>query len=362
MSQLTDPAKKKLTKQGYRIIGNHSAVKTCGWTKNMIRGKGGCYKLKFYGIMSNQCMQMSTSISCANRCVFCWRDYKAPVSKEWKWEVDEPQFILDGSIKQHHKLLDGFGGNTNKNPNKTPYEKSKIVRHVALSLTGEPITYPRINELINLFNKRGISTFLVTNAQYPESIKNLSPVTQLYISLDAPEKPLLEEIDKPLFKDYWERLQQSLDYLSQKKQRTTIRLTMIRGLNMVNPQAYAEMIKKGNPDFIEVKAYMHVGASVNRLNRSCMPSHDEVVDFSVSLLPFLEEYEIVTDHRPSWVVLLAKKKFKKSGVWYTWIDFNKYFGLVNSGKDPLTEEYLSETPLVGLSSSDKQEINEMGLF
>ncbi|MBI2665713.1 4-demethylwyosine synthase TYW1, partial [Candidatus Woesearchaeota archaeon] len=46
-------------KQQYRMVGNHSAVKVCSWTKQMIRGKGGCYKFKFYGIKSNQCMQMT---------------------------------------------------------------------------------------------------------------------------------------------------------------------------------------------------------------------------------------------------------------------------------------------------------------
>ena len=90
---LTQEAKLELEKQGYRVVGNHSAVKTCGWTKTMIRGQGGCYKLKFYGIMSNQCLQMTTSISCANRCTFCWRGYKAPVATEWKWDNDDPEKI-----------------------------------------------------------------------------------------------------------------------------------------------------------------------------------------------------------------------------------------------------------------------------
>jgi wyosine [tRNA(Phe)-imidazoG37] synthetase (radical SAM superfamily) len=39
------------------------------------------------------------------------------------------------------------------------------VRHCALSLVGEPIMYPHINELVDLLHGRGISTFLVTNAQ-----------------------------------------------------------------------------------------------------------------------------------------------------------------------------------------------------
>ena len=347
--QLTDSSKKSLVDQQYRIIGNHSAVKTCGWTKNMIRGKGGCYKLKFYGIMSNQCMQMTTSISCANRCTFCWRDYKAPVSTGWKWAVDDPTMIFEESVKAHHKLLVGFGGSSTKN--NVVFEKSKEIKHVALSLTGEPIMYPRMNELIETFNKAGISTFLVTRAQYPEAIRDLKPVTQLYISLDAPNPRLFKDIDVPLFKDYWERFNKGLEYLAGKKQRTTVRLTLIKGMNMSHFEEYALMIKKGNPDFIEAKAYMHVGASQKRLSIESMPMHEEVVGFSKELAGHLPGYEIVSEHVPSRVVMLAKKKFKIDGIWHTWIDFPKFTELVNSGKEFSAMDYFKKTPpsLVGLS-------------
>ena len=36
---------------------------------------------------------------------------------------------------------------------------------------GEPIMYPKINDLVRLLHNRGISTFLVTNAQFPDAIK-----------------------------------------------------------------------------------------------------------------------------------------------------------------------------------------------
>lgn len=49
------------------------------------------------------------------------------------------------------------------------------VRHCALSLVGEPIMYPHINSFIRLLHKKHISTFLVTNAQFPEAIKELVP-------------------------------------------------------------------------------------------------------------------------------------------------------------------------------------------
>lgn len=344
---LTPEAKAELEKQHYRIIGMHSAVKTCGWTKNMIRGEGGCYKLKFYGIMSNQCMQMTTSISCANRCTFCWRGYKAPVSKEWKWEVDDPEFILQESKKAHHKLLIGFGGSDTAN--KAAYAKSKEIKHVALSLTGEPIFYPRINELIEGFNREGISTFLVTNAQYPEQIKDLKPVTQLYVSVDAPTKEMLKEVDVPLFHDYWERLNQSLDHLAQKKQRTCIRLTVVKGINDVLLDKYAELIRRGDPDFIEVKSYMFVGESRERLKEENMPLHEEIVAFSKELVKYLPDWEIVSEHISSCVVMLAQKRLKIEGIWHTWIDFEKYEKLALQGNDFTTMDYLKKTPQVGLS-------------
>ncbi len=317
--QLSDAAKKALTKQQYRVVGRHSAVKTCHWTKSMLRGRGGCYKFKFYGIRSHQCMQMTTSISCANRCSFCWRGYKAPVSKEWKWGVDDPYTVFAESLNAHKSLIIGFKGN--KSSPKQVVEESDEVRHVALSLTGEPITYPKINELIRIFHDNRISTFLVTNGQYPEAIARLEPVTQLYVSVDAPNKELLKEVDNPLFEDFWERMLQSLEELSKKEGRTVIRLTAIKGLNMTDIEGYKELIELGNPDFIEVKGYMFVGASRYRLKKENMPSHEDVRKFAEELESALPDYEIVSDHEPSTVVLLAKKSYNKK----TWIDFESFF-------------------------------------
>ena len=347
---LTQDARQELEKQGYRIIGDHSAVKTCHWTKSMIKGQGGCYKLTFYGIMSNKCMQMTPSMSCANRCTFCWRGYKAPVAKEWKWGVDDPITILEGSMKSHHQLLVGLKGYDKVNM--AAYKASQDIAHVALSLTGEPIIYPRMNELLHEFNKRGVSTFLVTNAQYPEQVRDLAPVTQLYISVDAPNKQLLKPIDVPLFKDYWERLNQSLDYMREKKQRTTIRLTVIKGMNDVEIENYAKLIQKGDPDFIEAKGYVFVGASRQRLNKHNMPFHEDIVFFAKELEAALDEYEIVSEHIPSRVILLAKKKFKKEDGWHTWIDFPKFRELALSGKEFTTDDYLKKTPgKTGLSGN-----------
>ena len=74
-----------LTKQGYKLVGSHSGVKLCRWTKAMLRGRGGCYKHTFYGIASYQCMEATPSLACANKCVFCWRHHKNPVGTSWRY-------------------------------------------------------------------------------------------------------------------------------------------------------------------------------------------------------------------------------------------------------------------------------------
>lgn len=339
---LTESSKKMREKQGYRPIGTHSAVKTCHYTKQTIKGMGGCYKRTFYGIQSNQCMQMTTSMSCANRCMFCWRtSHKASASEKWIWPVDDPNFILEKSLKAHHDLLSGF--NNNPKIDMAAYQASKNVKHAAISLDGEPITYPQINELTRMCHQQGISTFIVTNGQFPESVRNLNPITQLYISIDAPNSELLKEIDNPVFTDYWERLHQSQAYMAEKQHRTCNRLTLIKGRNMVEPQAYAELIKKGNPDFVEAKGYSWLGGSRARLNKEHMPYHKEVVEFAQALEQALPDYTLVSQHVQSRVVMLAKKTFKKDR-WWTWIDFDTYHELAISGKPFTALDYVQPTP------------------
>ncbi len=333
--QIVKGQEKILEKQGYRLVGNHSAVKICGWTKNMLNGKGGCYKYVFYGIRSHQCLQMTTSMFCASRCKFCWRGLKAPVSKNWYGPIDSPEHIINHAIDAHLSLLTGFGGNP-KSTQKLLEEKRDI-RHVALSLTGEPITYPLINETINAFHKRRISTFLVTNAQYPEQIKKIDKVTQLYLSIDAPNKELMEKIDRPLFQDFWERMLECLDLLKTRDYRTCIRLTLIKNENMTDLKGYADLIKKGDPDVIELKSYMWVGASQNYYKVENMPYMEEIKDFSKNLLKLLPEYEYVREHIPSRVILLAKKSLKRK----VWIDFPKFFQLLETGKNFSAEDYCS---------------------
>jgi tRNA wybutosine-synthesizing protein 1 len=81
---------------------------------------------------------------------------------------------------------------------------------------------------------------------------------------------------------------------------------------MFKPEVYAELIKKASPDFVEIKAYMHLGFSRLRLERSSMPAHAEVLEFSLTLAKHLG-YEIADESEISRVVLLSKDG-KKSPV------------------------------------------------
>ena len=96
-----------LEKQGYRIVGGHSAVKLCTWLRKSIRGSGFCYKQKFYGIQSHRCMQMTPSVAwCPNRCVYCWRAIEeTSKSPERGEKTDSPSEIIDKCIEQQRLLL-----------------------------------------------------------------------------------------------------------------------------------------------------------------------------------------------------------------------------------------------------------------
>ena len=71
--QIKPAVTKKLKKAKYGIA-DHSTVELCHWTKKSFRGEGNCYKHKFYGISTHQCMEFSPAgMYCQNRCVYCWR-------------------------------------------------------------------------------------------------------------------------------------------------------------------------------------------------------------------------------------------------------------------------------------------------
>jgi len=346
---VTPMLKESLQKQGYKLIGTHSGVKMCRWTKSMMRGRGGCYKHTFYGIESHRCMEATPSLACANKCVFCWRHHTNPVGTEWKWKMDEPDKIVDGALENHYKMIKQFRGVPGVKADR--YKEAMNVQHCALSLVGEPIMYPEINQLINLLHSKAISTFLVTNAQFPDAIRTLKPVTQLYVSVDASTKESLKKIDRPLFRDFWQRFLDSLTELSDKGQRTVYRLTLVKAFNTEEIENYAKLVSLGQPGFIEVKGVTFCGDSkASSLTMENVPWHEEVIGFVQELAKSLPDYEIASEHEHSNCLLLAHKRFKVDGNWHTWIDYPKYHQLIreyeesNGTKTFKDIDYMEVTP------------------
>lgn len=294
----------KLESSGYRFVGshNHAAAKICHWTKQSILDKGVCYKEKFYGIESHRCLQMAPAVpNCQQKCEFCWRDLSY-TQTQWEGEYDDPKTIIDEAVKAQNNLLCGFFGNDKANKEKL--EESKTPTNAAISLAGEPMLYPEIDELIAEFNRRNFTTFVVSNGQCVDKLKNLeNEPYQLYLSLDAPTKKIYNDVCQPQISEGWDNLNQSLDTLASFNSRTCIRTTCVKGRNMTNPEKYAELIKKASPDFVEIKAYMCVGSSRHRLTPDNMPTFDEVKIFAQKIGENCGK-KIVNESEVSRVVLL----------------------------------------------------------
>ncbi|KAJ1650333.1 Fe-S oxidoreductase [Dispira simplex] len=341
-----------LTKQGYKVIGSHSGVKICRWTKSALRGRGFCYKHSFYGIQSHLCMETTPSLACANKCVFCWRHHTNPVGTEWRWQMDDPEFILEGALQNHYQMIKQLKGVPGVKAER--FQEAFQVKHCALSLVGEPIMYPRINDFVRLLHSRGISSFLVTNAQFPDKIAEMDPVTQLYVSVDASTKESLKKVDRPLFRDFWERFLGSLDQLRHKGQRTVYRLTLVKAFNTEELSNYVELVQRGRPEFIEVKGVTYCGFSAANLTMENVPYHNEVIHFVEQLIEQLggEEYEIACEHAHSCSVLVAHTKFKVQGQWHTWIDYDRFQLLAAKGEPFTSLDYMAPTPKWAIFGSD----------
>uniref|UniRef100_A0A8D0FKG6 tRNA 4-demethylwyosine synthase (AdoMet-dependent) n=1 Tax=Strix occidentalis caurina TaxID=311401 RepID=A0A8D0FKG6_STROC len=297
----------------------------------------------------HRCMEATPSLACANKCVFCWRHHTNPVGTEWRWKMDQPEMILQEAIENHQNMIKQFKGVSGVKAAR--FEEAMTAKHCALSLVGEPIMYPEINRFVKLLHQHSISSFLVTNAQFPDEIRNLEPVTQLYVSVDASTKESLKRIDRPLFKDFWQRFLDSLKALSEKQQRTVYRLTLVKAWNVDELKAYADLISLGKPDFIEVKGVTYCGeSSASSLTMANIPWHEEVVLFVQELADLIPDYEIACEHEHSNCLLIAHKKFKINGEWCTWINYDRFQELVqeherSGGSKTFTAaDYTARTP------------------
>src|ERR1044071_112347 len=271
--QISPLTKAKLKKAKYGVY-NHSAVELCHWTKKSFSNEGTCYKHKFYGISTHRCMEMTpTAMNCENRCIYCWRPSEFYDTLEMPEHlVDEPDMIINNLLEERRKLIVGHYGNKKCDNSK--------------------------------------SIFLVTNGQEPEMLQRLvdekALPTQLYLSTNASNKKMYTMVNRPKYKDAWERWQKSLELLSELDTRTVLRMTLIRNFNdsTNSVNEFANLVKRGNPHFIEIKSYMHIGMSTQRLERSDMLEMHEIKDYSDLMCSCLDSFSIMDESEISRIVVL----------------------------------------------------------
>ena len=300
-----------LKKQRYHLVGKYSAVKRCKWLHETLVNDRPCYKQKFYGIKTHQCIQMTpTLFYCTQQCLFCWRAQSGDLQITWdemklpNW--DSAQEIVQGSLKAQNAILSGYKGNQKTNWQK--FKEALTPRHVAISLTGEPTLYEPLGELLRTFRSKGFTTFLVSNGTMPSKLAGLSEEpTQLYISVCAPNKEVFRRVCRPQIPDAWAKLNESLGFLPSFRCPTVIRMTLVKGYNMENADGYAKLVERANPTYIEAKAYMHIGFSNLRLDYDRMPDYREIYDFAMRLAE-ITSYKIIDESVESRVVLLSKRE------------------------------------------------------
>jgi tRNA wybutosine-synthesizing protein 1 len=268
------------------------------WCKRALQGGEMCYKHQFYGISSHRCVQLTPTLRCNQRCLFCWRSFE---HEPRETEECLPETILAGIHKFQKKALAGYNAVLDNMVTKERWQEALDPKHVAISLSGEPTLYSRLPELITLFNNEGYTTFLVSNGTHPEMLEKCNPF-QMYISLDAPDRETYTAVCRPLG-DFWEKVQESLRLLGSR--RSAVRVTLVKGLNDFAPERYAGILQDAGPTFVEIKGYMYLGYSRNRLARENMPEHAKVRGFAEKVAAACD-YRIKDENKLSRVVVLER--------------------------------------------------------
>ena len=297
-------------------VADHSTVELCHWTKKSFKHEGSCYKHQFYGILTHRCMEFSPAgMYCENRCVYCWRPMEFYDAMKMEPEqVAEPEQILRKLMSERKKLIDGFYGDS-RNDNQR-LDESLLPTHYAISLSGEPTMYPKLPELIKYLKSLEAtkSIFLVTNGQEPDMIQKLQDEdalpTQLYLSTNAADYESFIKINKPKYDDSWERWNKTLDMLKDLDTRTVLRITLIRNYNDQKEMipAFADMFRKASPHFIEIKSYMHIGRSTNRLEHENMLEMSEVKKFSEEIAKQSKIFSIMDESLVSRISILQNNE------------------------------------------------------
>jgi len=130
--------------------------------------------------------------------------------------------------------------------------------HAAISLDGEPLLFPRISDLVKEFRTRDMTTFIVTNGTLPEVVSQIEHYpSQFYFTLAASNEQLYKKACRPMVRNGWSKIMDTMDLIESLPCRTLVRLTAVKDFN-INEQFikdYIKIVKKANPNFFEIKGF-----------------------------------------------------------------------------------------------------------
>ena len=310
---MDEDIKQVLEKQQYHLVGTHSGVKLCHWTKKDMLNEGQCYKHTFYGIDSAFCMQVSPALTwCTERCLFCWRSSSYASGDNMDLiEHEAPDWLVREMIKGQQKLLSGYGGNPKVD--RKHWEDAQTPRHVAISLSGEPTLYKHLDEFLEVCHDLNMTTFLVTNGTNPEVLASLENLpTQLYLTAAGPTQKIHSSITRPFNpKRAWENFNKTVEVMAELDVRKVIRMTLVKDKNMSNPENYKDIFFRAKAHFLEAKGFVSVGDARANYGYERMPAIEEMRTFSRQIVDTSEGHLKIIDEAPSsCAVLMAKEDYE----------------------------------------------------
>jgi tRNA wybutosine-synthesizing protein 1 len=228
--------------------------------------------------------------------------------------VAEPEEIMSKLMEERKNLIMGHYGDSRSD--KKRIDESLKPNHYAISLSGEPTMYPKLPELIKYLKslKETKSIFLVTNGQEPDMIQKLQDEdalpTQLYLSTNASDYESFLRINKPRYEDSWQRWNKTLNMLKHLDTRTVLRITLIRDYNNQKNMipTFAKLLEQSSPHFVEIKSYMHIGRSTNRLDHENMLEMEEIKKFSEDIAKQSKIFSVMDESYVSRIVVLQNNK------------------------------------------------------
>jgi tRNA wybutosine-synthesizing protein 1 len=296
-------ARKMLEETGYRFVGTHSALRLCHWNKLSLQEKGCCFKDKWYGnIESNRCLQMTPSVQyCTQQCRFCW--CVQPWGTAPFAGADDPADILEGCLEHRRQLLHTARSEMWASPRR--FQEALNPTHVGICLSGEPCLYPEISELIEEIHHSNMTTHLVTNGTLPERLEAMDTLpTHLFVSLYAPDEMTYFKTCRPLVSDAWAKVNSTLRLLPTLRCPSTVELTLVKGLNMIEAREYAKLIEVADPVTVHLKVVQRTGDAVKRIPEEAVPEWEEVEKFAEQISN--ETGYVLKDQVFPYAILLAR--------------------------------------------------------